>query len=548
MSRARDVTSTQAPAYGVPEVEKPVFPKAVPAVTDTVFAELVDKARGITISATRFAVLGAEGGQGRLYLPNHEPVRVVLPGNVDDVRVLLAAYELKTLWVHESAAMAMGLPTYEERFGEDISQYEGPQWATPHPWATPAEGSDLIVQGEGLSCWVTLKTNHGQGKHQRLSVALPLYEDRFDRSDEERRGGWGAAATPEILLDALMVYLTASQHGPAARPKVAPYYLSPNHTAKDYAACDESNVVSGMIRNRAVAPVHVMPPILDMQWSRPAEEITEAERAALWLHQFDKNAAWLGAFGGAKLGLGDPVHHPDGYGFDTELAGYWRVADIPGTGLDGLPRFRVLAAGEGGFWLRTPAIDLMRETYKGWEPTVLEAWVWPATSRALYSMYERISIARNRIIHDGEQGHPGARYAKQVVGALYQSFRGYLTRVDGPKKDVKTGGHFAGDIYWRPDWAAMILDLALANTYRNLKKYAAEGRFPLSLRVDAITLTSDQADPAAAAPASMSLGHGGRQWKAEACVPFAEVLPAIDNGAKVPKALDAYLTAHTKEA
>ncbi|MDX2843380.1 DUF927 domain-containing protein [Streptomyces ipomoeae] len=558
-SGAHDVTSTQAPAYGVPEVEDrpdgrvsvtvegPVYPKAVPEVTDAAFAELVDKAQGRTISATRFAVLGAEGDQGRLYLPNHQPVRVVLPTGVDDVRELLAAYGLKTLWVHESAALGMGLPTYEERFGGDVREYKGPQGSTPHPWATPREGSDLVVQGEGLSCWVTLKTNHGQGKHERLSIALPLYEDRFDRADEERRGGWGGAATPEILLDALMVYLVASQHG-TKTVSVAPYYLGPNTTAKDYAACKEADVVSEMIRNRAVPPVHAMPPILDMQWSRPADQITPEERSALWLHQFDKNAAWLGAFGGAKLGLGDPVHHPDGVPFDTEKAGYWRVADIPGTGLDRLPGFRVLAAEEGGFWLRTPAIDLIAETYKGWTPTVLEAWVWPATSRALYSMYERISTARKRIILAGEQGRPGARYAKQVVGALYQSFRGYLTRVDGPQKDNATGGHFAGDIYWRPDWAAMILDLALANTYRNLRKYAAEGRFPLSLRVDAITLTSNEADPAAAAPASMDLGNGGRQWKGEARVPFAEVLPAIDNGAKVPKALDAYLTAHTKEA
>ncbi|MGW1365239.1 hypothetical protein ACWCQP_48835, partial [Streptomyces chartreusis] len=270
--------------------------------------------------------------------------------------------------------------------------------------------------------------------------------------------------------------------------------------------------------------------------------------AALWLHQYDKNAAWLGAFGGAKLGIGDPVHHPDGTAYDKELAAYWRVAEIPGLGLPGLPGLRVMEADEGGFWLRTPAVELMRETYKGWEPTVVEAWVWPTSKQALYGMYDRIRITRKRIVLAQEQGHPGARYAKQVVGSLYQSFRGYLSRVDGPQKDHATGGLYAKDIYWRPDWAQMILDLALANTYRNLRKFAAEGRYPLSLRVDAITLTSDEADPAAAAPASMLLGTEGGQWKGEACVPMAAVLPAIDNGAKVPKAMETYLTEHAKEA
>ncbi|MGW1365042.1 DUF927 domain-containing protein, partial [Streptomyces chartreusis] len=320
MSRARGVTS-EAPAYGVPQVEdrpdgrvwvtvaKPVFPELVPAVNHQAFADLVARAQGRTASATRFAVLGAEGGQGWLHLPNHKPVKVALPGNADDVPELLAAYGLKTLWVHESAALAMGLPTYEERMGENLSDYKGPQAPTPHPWATPREGSDLVVVGEGLSAWMTLKTNGGQGEHERLSVVLPLYEDRYDRSDEERRGGWGAAATPEVLLDALMVYLVATEHGPAGRPKVIPYYMSPNITAKDFAGCAPDDVVSEAIRNRQVPPVHAMPPILDMQWTREADQISEAERAALWLHQYDKNAAWLGAFGGAKLGIGDPVHH-----------------------------------------------------------------------------------------------------------------------------------------------------------------------------------------------------------------------------------------------
>ncbi|WP_449346023.1 DUF927 domain-containing protein [Streptomyces xanthochromogenes] len=519
-----------------------MWPTAEEAVTDAAFARIAAAATGRALSATCFGVLGAEDGRGVVYLPNRAPVHVrLLPQHVDDVRDLMHAYGLKTLWVHDSAATAMGLPSYTERL-QDVPDYPGPQFTTAHPWATPAEGSDLVVQGEGLSCWMTLKSDHGAG--ERLSVALPLYEDRFGHDDNGRQEGWGGATTPAALVDALMVYLVATQQGSESQPKLTPYYLSPNKTAQDFAGCAPDDVLSQAIRDRAVPPVHTMPPILSMQWNAPAETISASDRAALWLHQYDKNAAWLGAFGGAKLGIGDPVHHPDGATFSKDLAGYWRVASVPGDGLEGLPPFQILRCEDGTAWLRTPAVDLLRETYKGWEPDVLEAWVWPVSKQALYGMYDRIRIARKRIIVAQEQGRPGARYAKQVVGLLYQSFRGYLHRSSGPRKDHATGGHYQQDIYWRPDWAQMILDLALANTYRNLRKFADEGRHPLSLKVDAITLTSDQADPVAAAPASMKLGSDGGQWKAERSAPMAELMEAVDSGMPISKAL----RLHTKEA
>jgi hypothetical protein len=503
-----------------------------PAVSGT-WLRLEHRAHGRTHTAMQFGVLGTDG----LHLPNHHVVPVDLPASVDEVPALMTAYGLKTLWLHESAGLKLGLPTYQDRTAS-LSRYKGPQGPTPHPWATPAADSGLEVQGDGLSCWMTLKTDG-----QRLSLALPMYEDRFDRADEEGRGGFGGCATPEILLDSLMVYLLSTQHGTEKTPKLFPYYMSPNATAQDFAGGKaRTDVTSEAIRNRAVPPVHIMPPLVDMQWSRAPEDISLAERAALWLHQYDKNAAWLAAFGAAKLGIGEPEHHQDGTEYDASLAGYWRVREIPGTGLPGLPQFKVLAADEGGFWLRTPGIDLLREVYPDWQPDVVEAWVWPQTKRALIGMYEHLRVARERVILAGEQGHPGARYAKHVIGALYQSFRGYLARVGGPQADHAGGGAYAKDIYWRPDWAAMILDLALANTYRNLAKFAAEGRFPLSLKVDAVIFSSDEADPEKAAPATMKLGTSGGQWKPERIAPLAEVLPAIDEGQAVSKALRLYLT------
>ncbi|WP_433860099.1 DUF927 domain-containing protein [Streptomyces kronopolitis] len=525
------------------------YPPAVARVDDAEFAALSAKASGMTRSAVRFGVLGMDEDQAaRLWLPNCEPVRVPLPGGVDDTAELMAAYELKTLWVHESAGTAMGLPSYEERVGDDLASYGGPQAPMPHPWVTPREGSPLVVQGGGLSCWVTVKST--EDAKLRLSVALPMYEDRLDRSDELGRGGWGAAATPAVLLDALMVFLMSTVHGPADRPKVIPYYLSPNTTAKDFAGGRgrAEVVVSQAIRERAVPPAFTgaVKPVMDMQWTRDPGHLTEVERGSVWLHQYDKNAAWLGAFSGAKLGVGDPDHFPEGCGYDPEKAGYWRVREIPGTGLADLPDLLITEAEEGGYWLRTPGMDLLIDLYDGWAPDVIEAWVWKDTRRALYSMYEKIRTSREHILAAIEQGRAGARYAKQVNGMMYQSFRGYLGRRN-PQTDHTTGQAYAGDIWWRPDWAQMILDLALANTYRNLRDFAASGHLPLSLRVDAATFASNEPDPLAAKPDAMDIGKGGRQWKPELSVPFAELLPHLDAGKKMPRAMRAYQEHQAKE-
>jgi hypothetical protein len=109
-SRRRDVTSMEAPPRPT-HPPKVVFPEAAERVTDRSWAALSSRATGRTLAATRFGVLGA----GMLHLPNREPVPVPVPRSVDDVPALAAAYGLKTLWIHQEAMEAAGLPSFEER-------------------------------------------------------------------------------------------------------------------------------------------------------------------------------------------------------------------------------------------------------------------------------------------------------------------------------------------------------------------------------------------------------------------------------------------------
>ncbi|MEU1224702.1 DUF927 domain-containing protein [Streptomyces microflavus] len=548
-SRVHDVTSVPPMPTEPPAV---VFPSARmyepgDERLDSAWLRLEAKAKGRTLSALNFGVLG----KGFLYLPNHEPVPAALPGNVDQVPDLMRAYGLKTLWVHEEALAAMGLPaTAEERVAQYMAMLPenerkhrpGAQSPLPHTWSTPGAGSPITggIAPQGLATWMTLKVGPADDT-SRLIVSIPAYDTRLDKTAASGRGGFGGAPTPAVMLDALMVYLLSTQHGTAEAPKVIPYYLSPNKTGEDYAGGrDRDDVLCEAVRNRAVPPAigNTVPVMVPQQWHR---EPTAEEREAGFLHRYDKNAAWLGAFK-VKVGIGEPVNGGEGTTYDKAFAGYWRVAEVPGHGLAGLPELSFRECEEGGFWVTTPNMDLLLEIYPMWTPRVLESWHWPTSKSALEGMYDRLRVSRNRIVVASKDGRPGARWAKQVNGKIYQSFRGYLGRVAGPQTDHATGQDYRQDIYYRPDWAHMILCLATANVYRNLRKFSQEGHFPLSAYVDAVTFPSEIADPMAAKPSSMTIGDSGGQWSLEGSAPMAELLPAISSTETIHNVLSSYLS------
>ncbi|MEU3084699.1 DUF927 domain-containing protein [Streptomyces albidoflavus] len=549
-SRAHAVTMPQAgaaPAVSVPPMPShapaPPYPPARPLQPgdtglDDAWQSLANRAQGRTAGALAFGVLG----DGQLLLPNHAPVDVAVPRHVDEVPALMASYGLRTLWVHPSAMPAMGLPSLAERRelgdaqrreAEGLAadarvQPTGPMNPVAHPWvALGSESAVAELHPGGLAAWTTLKL---AADGQRKLLALPGYETRFNKPRQAGLGGWGGAETPEVLLDALMVYLLSTVHGPRERPQVVPYYQGPNETGADFAGGpDREDVRCEAIRSLAVPPaaqgLRAVPLMVPQQWYR---KLTEAEQAAGgYLHRYDKTAAWLGAYSSTKLGVGEPVHGGEGTHPDPGLAGYWRVADVPGTGPEGLPPLAYREAAEGGYWLTTPSLALLRELYPDWTPHVLESWHWPESKVALSSMYKRISASRVRIVAALEEGRPGAKWAKQVNGRIYQSFRGHLGRRE-PRKDHKTGAAYDGDVYFRPDWADMLISQATANLYRNLVRFAAEGRTPVSVYVDAATYLSTDPDPAVAKPDSMQLGaKGGSTWTAEGTAPLPDLLEIL---------------------
>ncbi|MFF2696675.1 DUF927 domain-containing protein [Bacillus subtilis] len=503
-----------------------VFPPLEREVTDPRWDTLT-KAGGRTATAASLGVLAVDG----LHVPNCRPVAVDLPENVDQAAALMDAYGLKTLYLHVTAVEKLGLPGY------DVRKPGGVSAALPHPWADPTgQGPLAEVIQRGLAPWMTLVTRDGQ----RLNLCIPEYENRMAKPGG--RHGISGPREGAVLLDALMVYLLSTVHGPAGRPKVVPYYFSPNKTGEDYAGgLYRTDVTCEAVRRGEVAPLALnLSPTVPLSWVRP-EGPNEFERAAAWLHAYDKSAAWLPAWGSTALGIGEPIHAfaEDGVQFDPALPGLWRIASPPGPGPEGLPPFVWCEAEEGGYWVRsTPSMTIVQQVYPGWVPEVLEAYYWPERKRALHGAYELLAIGRTRILADEEAGRPGAVFARAINGSVYKSFRGYLERKK-PKRDHVTGELYERDIYYRPDWAWALMDAAVANTYRNVLDYAVNDHMlPLTVYVDAVTYASNTADPIAARPASMKLGATGGGWKPEGSAPMAALLPTID-GSETRSGVDA---------
>lgn len=351
-----------------------------------------------------------------------------------------------------------------------------------------------------------------------------------------------------------MIWTLSTMHttGRPARTKAFRYYRSPNRTGEDMAGGKgerrAAEVLCQAIRNKQVPPAasgRIVPKLAPRSWSR---DLTSEERQRGWLHQYDKTAAWLAAYSGVKCGIGEPEHAAEGIAFETKFAGYWRVASLPGFGLGGLPRLEFNNDPEldgyvpgAGHWLRTGGMDLLREIYPEWTPEVVEAWYWPDTRRALSGMYGHLKDSRNFIVDAIEAGRPGAIWAKHLNGRIYQSFWGHLQRVAGPKSDHETGGNYDRDIYWRPDWSGELVELACANTYRNMIGFKESGHLPITVTVDAITIASDEPDPILAKPTLMTIGNRGGNWSLEGSAPLAELLPLIDKGEDAHHALATYL-------
>jgi len=407
----------------------------------------------------------------------HPPGQPVVPitgaiRHVGDLYNGARRHGLTQLWLTDAWVRAAGLP--------DELAVAGPFRELRHAFVSDGL-AELHAFPTALTPWLDLRKKGEAGSG--VSIVFPLYDEH---------AVWGLDTDGATLLGALGAY---------AQAVGTPYYRSPGRTGSDLLqelgkrGADSKRAYP----ERLPAPAGQADTVAELSWLRT---LSPAERGKAYLHSYDKNAQWLSAAGVVELGLSGIEERRDPGGklpFDKKLPGYW-LARI---------------AGSEERWACTPTVAWAIE--RGQTVAITQAYVWTTHSRAMETWYERLRTARTALYDDRT---PAGRLA---LGALKLTYALTISGFNSPWHKEKRSP------LYRPDWRHLIIAQANANLSRALHKMDRDGYMPVAVHKDAVYLVSDEPDPVAACPPSVTLGTGLGHFKVQdAAVPLGEVLPAFD--------------------
>lgn len=271
------------------------------------------------------------------------------------------------------------------------------------------------------------------------------------------------------------------------------------------------------------APYGILDIERDFYWSRIP---TEQEQTCLYVHAYDRGASYPAAIPGLYLPIGDPVHHPEGTPFVKGMPAYYR-AEIPENGDWRIPYLlnpKDLAFSEPK-WVTSPRVE--QAIAMGYQPTIVEALVWPERSRAvLEEWYKRVHHAS--IVLDTED--PDAQAARKQSKVIRTTTIGLM----GSTRFLK------GRTGFDPLRRFMIEGKANSNLIYGIQKIGDNtGRFPVAVVTDTVVYASDEPDPVKAWPgAKEKYGSGFGQFKHEGSALLADHLEFLTgNGYRGKKAL-----------
>ncbi len=393
-------------------------------------------------------------------------------GHVGDLYKGARRYNLSQLWLTDAWVRAAGLPAVLDAGGRFRE--------VRHPFVSDGLTA-LHAFPEALGAWLALRKKGEAGSG--VSLVFPLYDEH---------AVWGLDTDGATLRAALVAYAGAVG---------APYYSSPGRTGTDLLQ-ELGKRGAGSQREfpeRLPGPAGQAETVTELSWLRT---LSPAERAKTYLHSYDKNAQWLSAAGVVELGLSgiEERHDPGGkVPFDKKLPGYWRA--------------RIAGAEEQ--WACTPTVAWALE--RGQAVAITEAHVWTIHSRAMETWYERLRTARTALYADTT---PAGRLA---LGALKYTYALTISGFNSAWHKEKRSP------LYRPDWRHLVIAQANANLSRALHKMDRAGYTPVAVHKDAVYLVSDEPDPVAACPPSVTLGTGLGHFKVQdAAIPLETVLPAFD--------------------
>ncbi|ACZ32410.1 hypothetical protein Xcel_3411 (plasmid) [Xylanimonas cellulosilytica DSM 15894] len=295
----------------------------------------------------------------------------------------------------------------------------------------------------------------------------------------------------------------------------APYHLSPSSTGLDLMkALRRKDHERFFSVTEPIEPATIGNLETETNWCRKPDG-DELEHQ--WVHAYDRSGSYLAGVSGLELGVGEPIHHPEGTAFVPRLPGYWKI-EVPESGDWRMPNpldWRGKSAGRTR-WMTTPALEFALE--QEYAPTILEAWTWPEHARVLDPWYERIRDARTALDTDDID----AQAARDQLKQIYAHTIGMLG--SGTYREGKEG--------YRPDWRHHIVAKARTNVLRRVATIGRDsGRWPVAIATDTVLYTSNEADPVKAWPGGpKTLGRELGRYKPEGSVPLAEHLQYLAGG------------------
>ncbi|MBN0045626.1 transcriptional regulator [Streptomyces actuosus] len=251
-------------------------------------------------------------------------------------------------------------------------------------------------------------------------------------------------------------------------------------------------------------------------WVRPADLITDAERACTHVAALDVQVAFLAACRRLHVGTGPAIHYPRNPDFDPDLPGSWYL-DLSHVETDPRLPSPFTSSGErpdGPGWYATPTVAYAVEL--GADVRPLEAWVRETHSPYLQPWYDTLRDAYLTVM--AELGVTQDLDDEDFLAAMAVYKDGdplLVTLANAIKATAKSGigklrqrpnmgvDHVFGDpwpalkrLTWRPDIRAMILSKARTNMHRKMHNLATmAGRYPLAVNNDCVVYAIDGLSP-----------------------------------------------------
>lgn len=418
---------------------------------------------------------------------------------VDDLRLGTQVTARKSwpgqIWVTAEALPGFGIEMDPAALSSDTrersDQLRAITKGTPFVDEAIADGWKIGGAGDALATWT--RVWRPDSERRGVWITLMVGMDHTSWRQDSRNALLRDNPEPSSLARRLSLFADALH---------APFTMSTSTTGLDLMVD-----LRARDRDRMFAPAQNLPEAAeisttenDINWSRT---LTEAETGFEFIHAYDRSGSYAAGMAGLELPIGEPVHHPDGMAFDRKLPGYWLV-NVPKAGdwrmphplnpRGGLPIHPV--------WFTTPTLEFAFE--QGYEPEILEAYVWPEHGRVLDPFYDRIRDARGGL----DTPDADAQVARDLLKGVYTNTIGML----GSQTYMKGRKEYA------PHRRHHIVAKARANIMRRVVQIGRDADvWPVAVSKDSILYVSNEADPIKAWPGKPEqLGRGFGQYRPEA--------------------------------